>query len=181
MMLALVRPKYFIPVHGEYRMLVKHAELGKMMGVAPKNVIIAENGQVIEFTKKGILSESSVTAGAVLVDGSVGMGEVGSVVMHDRHRLAEDGMIVVVIPVSSYDRKLLAEPEIITRGFIYVKESEDLMGELLGIVVKTMESFSEQNLIDWNTVKNKVKSNLSSYLYKTTQRSPMILPMITEI
>ncbi len=94
MMLALVRPKYFIPVHGEYRMLVKHAELGKMMGVAPKNVIIAENGQVIEFTKKGILSESSVTAGAVLVDGSVGMGEVGSVVMHDRHRLAEDGMIV---------------------------------------------------------------------------------------
>ena len=181
MMLALVRPKYFIPVHGEYRMLVKHAELGKMMGVAPKNVIIAENGQVIEFTKKGILSESSVTAGAVLVDGSVGMGEVGSVVMHDRHRLAEDGMIVVVIPVSSYDRKLLAEPEIITRGFIYVKESEDLMGELLGIVVKTMESCSEQNLIDWNTVKNKVKSNLSSYLYKTTQRSPMILPMITEI
>ncbi|MBQ2071289.1 MAG: ribonuclease J, partial [Oscillospiraceae bacterium] len=136
MMLALVRPKYFIPVHGEYRMLVKHAELGKMMGVAPKNVIIAENGQVIEFTKKGILSESSVTAGAVLVDGSVGMGEVGSVVMHDRHRLAEDGMIVVVIPVSSYDRKLLADPEIITRGFIYVKESEDLMGELLGIVVK---------------------------------------------
>ena len=168
-------------VHGEYRMLVKHAELGKMMGVAPKNVIIAENGQVIEFTKKGILSESSVTAGAVLVDGSVGMGEVGSVVMHDRHRLAEDGMIVVVIPVSSYDRKLLADPEIITRGFIYVKESEDLMGELLGIVVKTMESCSEQNLIDWNTVKNKVKSNLSSYLYKTTQRSPMILPMITEI
>ena len=126
-------------------------------------------------------SESSVTAGAVLVDGSVGMGEVGSVVMHDRHRLAEDGMIVVVIPVSSYDRKLLADPEIITRGFIYVKESEDLMGELLGIVVKTMESCSEQNLIDWNTVKNKVKSNLSSYLYKTTQRSPMILPMITEI
>ena len=181
MMLALVRPKYFIPVHGEYRMLVKHAELGKMMGVAPKNVIIAENGQVIEFTKKGILSESSVTAGAVLVDGSVGMGEVGSVVMHDRHRLAEDGMIVVVIPVSSYDRKLLADPEIITRGFIYVKESEDLMGELLSIVVKTMESCSEQNLIDWNTVKNKVKSNLSSYLYKTTQRSPMILPMITEI
>ncbi len=116
MMLALVRPKYFIPVHGEYRMLVKHAELGKMMGVAPKNVIIAENGQVIEFTKKGILSESSVTAGAVLVDGSVGMGEVGSVVMHDRHRLAEDGMIVVVIPVSSYDRKLLADPEIITRA-----------------------------------------------------------------
>ena len=181
MMLALVRPKYFIPVHGEYRMLVKHAELGKMMGVAPKNVIIAENGQVIEFTKKGILSESSVTAGAVLVDGSVGMGEVGSVVMHDRHRLAEDGMIVVVIPVSSYDRKLLADPEIITRGFIYVNESEDLMGELLSIVVKTMESCSEQNLIDWNTVKNKGKSNLSSYLYKTTQRSPMILPMITEI
>ena len=181
MMLALVKPKYFIPVHGEYRMLVKHAELGKMMGVAPKNVIIGENGRVIEFTKKGVICEESVPSGAILVDGSVGMGEVGSVVMHDRHRLAEDGMIVVVIPVSSYDRKLLAEPEIITRGFIYVKESEGLMGDLLRVVMETMETCEEQNIGDWNTVKNRVKSALSGYLYKTTQRSPMILPVITEI
>ena len=181
MMLALVKPKYFIPIHGEYRMLVKHAELAKMMGVAPKNVIVAENGWVIEFTKKGVICEESVPTGAVLVDGSVGTGEVGSVVMHDRHRLAEDGMIVLVIPVSSYDRKLLAEPEIITRGFIYVKESESLMVDLMRVVMETMQACEEQNIGDWNTVKNRVKSSLSGYLYKTTQRSPMILPVITEI
>ena len=181
MMLALVKPKYFIPIHGEYRMLVKHAELAKMMGVAPKNVIVAENGWVIEFTKKGVICEESVPTGAVLVDGSVGTGEVGSVVMHDRHRLAGDGMIVLVIPVSSYDRKLLAEPEIITRGFIYVKESESLMVDLMRVVMETMQACEEQNIGDWNTVKNRVKSSLSGYLYKTTQRSPMILPVITEI
>ena len=181
MMLALVKPKYFIPIHGEYRMRVKHAELAKMMGVAPKNVIVAENGWVIEFTKKGVICEESVPTGAVLVDGSVGTGEVGSVVMHDRHRLAEDGMIVLVIPVSSYDRKLLAEPEIITRGFIYVKESESLMVDLMRVVMETMQACEEQNIGDWNTVKNRVKSSLSGYLYKTTQRSPMILPVITEI
>ncbi|MBR4472601.1 MAG: ribonuclease J [Oscillospiraceae bacterium] len=181
MMLALVKPKYFIPVHGEHRMLVKHAELGRMMGVAPKNVIIAENGWVIEFTKKGVICEETVQAGAVLVDGSVGMSEVGSVVMHDRHRLAEDGMLVVVMPFSSYDHKLLAPPEILTRGFIYVKESEDLMDELLRVVTETVENCEDQKITDFNAVKNKVKSNLSGYLYKTTRRSPMILPVITEI
>jgi ribonuclease J len=181
MMLALTKPKYFIPVHGEHRMLVKHAELGKMMGVAAKNVIVAENGQVIEFTKKGVLCEESVPAGAILVDGSVDMGEVGSVVMHDRHRLAEDGMLVVVLPFSSYDHKLLAPPEILTRGFIYVKESEDLMDELVRVVMETVDSCGEQHIEDFNAVKNKVKSNLSGYLYKTTQRSPMVLPVITEI
>ena len=181
MMLALVKPKYFIPVHGEHRMLVKHAELGRMMGVAPKNVIIAENGWVIEFTKKGVICEETVQAGAVLVDGSVGMSEVGSVVMHDRHRLAEDGMLVVVMPFSSYDHKLLAPPEILTRGFIYVKKSEDLMDELLRVVTETVENCEDQKITDFNAVKNKVKSNLSGYLYKTTRRSPMILPVITEI
>ena len=181
MILALVKPKYFIPVHGEYRMLVKHAELGKMMGVAPKNVVVAENGDVIEFTKKGIICESNVQAGAVLVDGSGGIGEVGSVVMRDRHKLAEDGMIVIVMTYSSHDHRLLAVPEILTRGFIYVKEAEDVMAELGRIVMETVETCDEQNIVDWNTVKTKVKSNLSSYLYKTTQRSPMILPLITEI
>ena len=181
MMLALVKPKYFIPVHGEHRMLVKHAELGKMMGIPSKNIIIAENGQVIEFTKKGILCEDSVQAGAILVDGRVGMGEVGTVVMHDRHRLAEDGMLVVVMPFSSYDHKLLAEPEILTRGFIYVKESEDLMDELQRVIMETVDSFEEQHITDFNAMKNKIKSSLSGYLFKTTKRNPMILPVITEI
>ena len=181
MILALVKPKYFIPVHGEHRMLVKHAELGRMMGVAPKNVIIAENGKVIEFTKKGVLCEDSVPAGAVLVDGSGGIGEVGSVVMRDRHRLAEDGMIVIVMTYSSYDHKLLAVPEILTRGFIYVKDSEDVIEEMSRVVMETVESCDSQEITEWNSIKTKVKSNLSGFLYKTTRRSPMILPVITEI
>ena len=181
MILALVKPKFFIPVHGEHRMLVKHAELGRLMGVTPKNIVIAENGNVIEFTKKGIICEETVPAGAVLVDGSGGIGEVGSVVMRDRHKLAEDGMIVIVMTYSSHDHMLLAVPEILTRGFIYVKDSENLIEEMSRVVMETVENCSQQNMTDWNTIKTKVKSNLSGYLYKTTRRSPMILPVITEI
>ena len=181
MMLALIRPKYFIPVHGEYRMLVKHAELGKEMGVGPKNVVVAENGSLIEITKKGIKCEDSVPAGAVLLDGSGGIGEVGTVVMRDRRKLAEDGMIVVVLPYSSYDHRLLADPEIITRGFVYVKEAEDIMEELKRVTLESVYSCEAQRIRDWTTIKARVKSNLSGYLFKTTKRSPMILPVISEV
>ena len=180
MMLALTKPKYFIPVHGEYRMLVKHAEIGKMMGVQPKNVVIGENGKVIEITKKAITCENTVPSGAVLVDGS-GVGEVGSVVMRDRHRLAEDGMVVVVMPFSSQDHVLIADPEIVTRGFIYVKEAEAMMDELKRVTLESVAACEAQHISDWTTIKSKVKNNLSGYLYKTTRRSPMILPVITEI
>ena len=180
MMLALTKPKYFIPVHGEYRMLVKHAEIGKMMGVQPKNIVIGENGKVIEITKKSITCENTVPSGAVLVDGS-GVGEVGSVVMRDRHRLAEDGMVVVVMPFSSQDHVLIADPEIVTRGFIYVKEAEAMMDELKRVTLESVAACEAQHISDWTTIKSKVKNNLSGYLYKTTRRSPMILPVITEI
>ncbi len=181
MMLALTKPKFFIPVHGEHRMLVKHAELGRMMGVAPNNILIAENGSVIEISKKAEMQAEAVPAGAVLVNGSGEINEVGSVVMRDRHKLAEEGMIVVVMPFSGYDHKLLADPEIVTRGFIYVKEAEDLMEELKRIVMETIENCEEQKISDWNAMKLKVKTSLSGYLYKTMKRSPMILPVITEI
>ena len=181
MMLALTKPKFFIPVHGEHRMLVKHAELGRMMGVAPNNILIAENGSVIEISKKAEMQAEAVPAGAVLVNGSGEINEVGSVVMRDRHKLAEEGMIVVVMPFSGYDHKLLADPEIVTRGFIYVKEAEDLMEELKRIVMETIENCEEQKISDWNAIKLKVKTSLSGYLYKTMKRSPMILPVITEI
>lgn len=180
MVLALTKPKYFIPVHGEYRMLVKHAELGRLMGVKPQNIVIAENGKVIEISKKGIRCEETVQTGAVMLDGS-GTSEVGSVVMRDRHRLAEDGMIVVVLPYSSDDRKLLSDPEIITRGFIYVKEAEAMMDELKRVTLESVAACEEQRVTDWTAIKNRVKSNLSGYLYKTTRRSPMILPVISEI
>ncbi len=180
MMLALIRPKYFIPVHGEYRMLVKHAELGREMGVQPKNIVIAENGSVIELSKKGISCEETVPAGALLLDGSRS-GSVDSVVLRDRHRLAEDGMIVVILPYSSYDRRLIAEPEIVTRGFIYVKEAEELMEELKRVTLESVDACAQQKLHDWNSIKLKVKNNLAGYLYKTTRRNPMILPVISEI
>lgn len=180
MMMALVKPKFFIPVHGEYRMLVKHAEIAKLMGVAPKNIVIAENGNVIELTKKSIKCTESVQSGAVLVDGS-GIGEVSSVVLRDRHRLAEDGMIVVVLPYSSENRCLTAPPEIVTRGFIYVKEAEELMDELKRVVIESVDACEAQHISDYSTIKSRVKSNLSGFLYKTTRRSPMILPVISEV
>ena len=180
MMLALTRPKYFIPVHGEYRMLVRHAELGRIMGVAPQNIVIAENGDVIEIGKKGISKAGSVQAGAVLLDGS-GAGEVAGVVMRDRHKLAEDGMVVIVMSYSAYDHKILGDPEIVTRGFIYVKEAEELIEELKRVTLETVKSCDQAKITDWSAIKSKVKSNISGYLFKTMHRSPMILPVISEV
>ena len=180
MMLALTKPRFFIPVHGEQRMLVKHAELGRLMGVAPKNIMIAENGAVIELGKKSISKDKSVPAGAVLVDGSGG-AEVGTVVLHDRQRLAEDGMVVIVLPFSAEDRKLLSRPEIVTRGFIYVKEAEDLMGELERVTLEAIDSCEGSRIRDYAGIKARVKANVSGFLFKTMRRSPMILPVITEI
>lgn len=180
MMLALVKPKYFIPVHGEYRMLVKHAELGKLMGVPPKNVVIAENGKVIEITKKSIKLNGSVQSGAVMVDGT-GVGDVGSVVMRDRHRLAEDGMVVVVVTLSSWDNAMLAEPEILTRGFVYVKEAEEMLDELRRVTREAVSVCQDAGINDWSSIKSRIKSSVSAYLYKATKRSPMILPLISEV
>lgn len=180
MMLALVRPKFFIPVHGEYRMLVKHAELGRIMGVDPKNVVIAENGKIIEISKKSVKLNGSVQSGAVMVDG-MGVGDVGSVVMRDRHRLAEDGMVVIVVTLSSWDNAMLSDPEILTRGFVYVKEAEDMLEELKRVTKETVLACEESGVKDWSAIKSRIKSNVSSYLYKTTKRSPMILPLISEV
>lgn len=180
MMLALVKPKYFIPVHGEYRMLVKHAELGKFMGVPAKNVVIGENGKVIRISKKSIKLNGAVQSGAVMVDG-MGVGDVGSVVMRDRHRLAEDGMVVIVVTMSSWDNAMLAEPEILTRGFVYVKEAESMIEELKRVTKETVMTCEENGVNDWASIKSRIKSNVSSYLYKTTKRSPMILPLISEV
>ena len=180
MMLALTKPKFFIPVHGEYRMLCKHAELGRMMGVEPNNIVIAENGSVIELSRKSIKSVDIVPAGRVFVDGS-GVGDVGSIVLRDRKHLAQDGMIVVVLALSGEDSSLISGPEIVTRGFIYEKESEDLIEEMKRVIFESLESCRHQRITDWAGIKNKVRTNLTGYLYKTTKRSPMILPVIAEI
>ena len=178
MILSLVKPKYFIPVHGEYRMLVKHAQLAKQMGVNPNNIIIADNGNVIELTQKGLHMGENVTAGAILVDGS-GIGEIGSAVLKDRHRLADDGMVVVVVPYSSSMGSIMGNPEIVTRGFIYVKDSEELIEELKNITVEACEACTDGK--DVNAVKGKIKSMVSSFLFKETKRSPMVLPVTIEV
>ena len=180
MMHALVKPKFFIPVHGEHRHLCKHAAFARAMGTESANIVIGENGRIIEVTPRRVKLGSSVTAGKVFVDG-MGVGDVGSVVLRDRQLLAQDGMIVVVMTLSSEDNSLISGPDIISRGFVYVKESESLMDEMRRVTLESLESCHAQKISDWGTIKSRVKTNLSGYLYKTTKRSPMIIPVITEV
>ena len=180
LMLALTKPRFFIPVHGEYRMLCKHAEIAHTMGISPNRAFIAENGSVIELSRKTAKIADHVQAGRVFVDGSR-VGDVGSVVLRDRKHLAEDGMIVVTIALSSLDNSLVGGPDVLTRGFIYEKDSEDLIEEVKRVVHESLASCRHQKITDANGIKNKIRTNLTGYLYKTTKRSPMILPMIISI
>ena len=180
LMLALTKPRFFIPVHGEYRMLCKHAEIAHTMGISPNHTVIAENGSVIELSRKTAKIADHVQAGRVFVDGSR-VGDVGSVVLRDRKHLAEDGMIVVTIALSSMDNSLVGGPDVLTRGFIYEKDSEDLIEEVKRVVHESLASCRHQKITDANGIKNKIRTNLTGYLYKTTKRSPMILPMIISI
>ena len=180
LMLALTKPRFFIPVHGEYRMLCKHAEIAHTMGISPNHTVIAENGSVIELSRKTAKIADHVQAGRVFVDGSR-VGDVGSVVLRDRKHLAEDGMIVVTIALSSLDNSLVGGPDVLTRGFIYEKDSEDLIEEVKRVVHESLASCRHQKITDANGIKNKIRTNLTGYLYKTTNRSPMILPMIISI
>ena len=177
---ALCKPKFFIPVHGEQRHLQLHAKLATSVGMNPKNIRIPEIGGVLEFTGKTCKANGTVTAGKVFVDGT-GVGDVGAVVLRDRKHLAQDGMIVVCVNISSQDGGIISGPDIITRGFIYVKESEELMDELRDVAWEAIERCSRKRVRDWATVKSAIKNDLSGYLFKTTKRNPMILPVITEI
>ena len=177
---ALTKPRFFIPLHGEQRMLQIHSQVAQQMGMDRNRIAIADNGTVIELTAKNLKMNGSVPAGEVFVDGS-GVGDVGAVVLRDRKRLAEDGMVVVVLPVSSYDGVLLTPPEIVTRGFIYVKESGDLMKELQNIAAEAAESVYRKRSRDEGELRGVVKSAVSSYLYKTTRRSPMVIPVVTRL
>ena len=177
---ALCKPKFFIPVHGEQRMLQIHGRLAQQMGISPRNVIIGEIGSVLELTGRSCKANGTVTAGKVFVDGT-GVGDVGSVVLRDRKHLAQDGMIVVCLNLSGQDGSVLSGPDIITRGFIYVKESEALMEELRTVAMEALERCQRKRVRDWSAIKTAIKNDLSGYLYKTTKRNPMILPVITEL
>jgi len=177
---ALVRPRFFIPVHGEQRMLKTHAKLAREMGMDPRNIIISDVGRVIELTPKEARLNGTVPAGKVFVDG-YGVGDVGAVVLRDRQHLAQDGMIVVVVSMSGEDGSVISGPDIITRGFVYVKESEGLLEELRQIAVNALDRCQDRNLRDWSAIKGEIKGDLSEYLYKKTKRNPMILPVIMEV
>ena len=180
LMLSIVKPKFFIPVHGEQKHLYKHAQMAYAMGLDYNSVMIGANGNVFEISENGIKCTETVTAGRVLVDG-LGVGDVGSIVLRDRKHLAEDGIIVVTVSIDGITREVVSGPDIVSRGFVYVKESEELMEQLDRVVCNVLENCYILGVKDWNTLKTRIKDGVAKFLYSKTHRSPMILPIIMEV
>ena len=180
LMMSIVKPKYFIPLHGEQKHLMRHASLAELMGIPKENIIITINGAVLELTEKEIKLTEVVTAGRVLVDG-LGIGDVGSIVLRDRKHLSDDGIIVVAITVDKYNRMVVSGPDVVSRGFVYVKESEELMNDITDLVSDIIERCYINNVTDWNSVKTKIKDGVAKFLFQRTKRNPMILPIIMEV
>ena len=176
----LVRPKFFIPVHGEFRHLIKHASIAKSLGMPSENIVIAENGSVIELTRNSVGINGKVTAGKVLVDG-LGVGDVGNIVLRDRRQLSQDGIMIVVVTIDKESCHVVAGPDIVSRGFVYVREAEDLMEEAKDKVQAALERCEENGVSEWSVIKSNVRDALGRFLYEKTRRRPMILPIIMEI
>ena len=179
LILSLVKPKYFIPAHGEVRHLMKHANIAMQMGMPEENIFIMENGNCLEISQKEAKLVGDVPSGNILVDG-LGVGDVGNIVLRDRRHLSEDGLIIVVITITK-EGKVVSGPDIISRGFVYVRESEDLIEDAKNVVRKILKDDSKDNLKDWNGLKSDIRDNLRSYIFKNTKRNPMILPIIMEV
>jgi len=177
---TLTKPKYFIPMHGEQKHLYKHALLAQSLGMPAKNVLVTDIGKTIELTADRMAIVGSVPAGRVLVDG-LGVGDVGSIVLRDRKHLAEDGLIVAVATVDSATGELISGPDIVTRGFVYVREAEDLIGEIREVARRALEDCCRNPRCDWNTMKTRVRDDLSRMLFQKTKRRPMILPIIMDV
>ncbi|SHJ73365.1 ribonuclease J [Caminicella sporogenes DSM 14501] len=180
LMHSLVKPKFFIPVHGEYRHLRQHATLAESLGMSKENIFVAENGNIIEISKDSASITGSVVSGNILVDG-LGVGDVGNIVLRDRKHLSEDGLMVVVVTISKEDGSIMAGPDIISRGFVYVRESEDLMEGARSVVKEALQKCEENSIKEWATLKSAIKETLKGYLYQKTKRRPMILPIIMEV
>lgn len=180
LMLNMVKPKYFIPVHGEYRMLIKHGQLAEQLGIPQENIFVAENGSVIEFTRNGACLAGKVQAGRILVDG-LGVGDVGNIVLRDRKQLSQDGILIVVIALSRATGEIVAGPDIVTRGFVYVRESESMIDEAKEKIKQTTERCLDNGIIEWALLKNQIRDTLGKHLYEKTRRRPMILPIIQEV
>ena len=180
LILALARPKYFIPVHGEYRQLRAHAETAKKMGIPPENIFLLNNGRVLELNKKEAKITTSVPSGRILVDG-LGVGDVGNIVLRDRQHLSQDGLIVIVMTMDSSTGEIVSGPDVVSRGFVYVRESENLMEDVKRVIRDEVRMFEENGIRDWSTIKSTLKDNLRDYIFQRTKRNPMILPIIMEV
>ena len=177
---ALAKPKYFIPVHGEYRQLIAHSETAQSMGIKKENIVMLSNGRVLEIDENGIGFNGSVPSGRILVDG-LGVGDVGNIVLRDRQHLSQDGLIVVVLTMDSSTGEVVAGPDIISRGFVYVREAESIMDDVKSVVKNEIRKCEERGIRDWATIKSMVKDNLRDYIFMKTKRNPMIIPIIMEV
>ena len=176
----LIRPKFFMPVHGEYRHLVKHARLAESLGMDRKNIMIADNGAIVELTRDKICMNGKITAGNVLIDG-LGVGDVGNIVLRDRRQLSQDGIMIVVVGVDGAAGQIVSGPDIVSRGFVYVREAEDLMGEAKDKVQAALDKCEETNNTEWSALKTAIRDSLGRFLYEKTRRRPMIIPIIMEV
>ena len=180
LMHALTKPKYFMPIHGEYKHLAEHKKLAEYMGMEPQNIFVSEIGKVLEIDNKGARFNGTVPSGRVLIDG-LGVGDVGTIVLRDRRHLGEDGLIVVVATVDTDDLSICSGPDVVSRGFVYVRESEELLDEIKEISSNALQSCLDNNMTEWNQLKSRVKDDLSKFLYQKTKRKPMILPVVMNV
>ncbi len=180
LMLTLMKPKYFIPIHGEYRMLYQHRLLAESVGVEKENTFVIKNGDVVDFENSVARQTRKIPAGDTYVDG-VGIGEVGDIVLRDRKQLSEDGMLVIVLTISKTEKRMLSEPDTISRGFVYARDSEELLRSVNTLVKTTVNELQEENRHQWNVIKRNIKKAVGQYLFSQTKRKPMILPIIFEI
>ena len=180
LIISLAKPKYFIPVHGEYRQLMAHAETAKEMGVPTENIFILENGKTLELNKKQAKITTSVPSGKILVDG-LGVGDVGNIVLRDRQHLSQDGLIVIVMTMDGSTGEIVSGPDVVSRGFVYVRESETLMDDVKKVINQEVKNFEEEGIRDWSTIKSTLKDDLRDYIFQRTKRNPMILPIIMEV
>ena len=180
LILALAKPKYFIPVHGEYRQLIAHSETAQSMGIEKDNIIMMSNGRVLEINEESAELTSTVQSGRILVDG-LGIGDVGNIVLRDRQHLSQDGLIVVVLTMDSATGEVVAGPDVISRGFVYVRESENIMDDIKSVVRNEIRKCESRGVRDWATIKSTVRENLRDYIFMKTKRNPMIIPIIMEV
>ena len=180
LIIALAKPKYFIPVHGEYRQLIAHSETAQSMGIDKDNIIMLQNGRVLEINEDSAEFTSTVQSGRVLVDG-LGVGDVGNIVLRDRQHLSQDGLIIIVLTMDGSTGEVIAGPDVISRGFVYVRESENLMDDVKAVVRHEVKKCEEKEIRDWSTIKTTVRENLRDYIFAKTKRNPMIIPIIMEV